>query len=686
MNHPSDNQLGQFRLPVVPSARSVPVGQPAISENLFGQPVSMPAVTSQLGQLRLPVVPSARTVPVGQPAISENLFGQPVSIPAVPSARAVPLGQPATSCSLKPAAFGTPLLQERVEEGGSFCVASGKTASLSPSPVQHSTNKEKSQVQVSTPLTSTQFSGTAICREGALPKTISPRRRGRPPTKKRGPAATVCFSKKDRRAYQTEKTRKYRYDAKNSVASSECAAGSLVVSSEEIAEVFEEDAEISPPPQHEQDTEEIFEDEDNHEPGEAFEDEEVEDNHAEENKKQKKIRRRLTNNSEIQWQLEQEDSESYISKRTEASISKKAKMEESGLPIPASFMFLEDVFAAMDLSALVYHNRHQRIPVEEILSLVQIKLRKAVTISALKQILTVLPSAYKCAWEKTGKAGKYQLEISFKINSVRMSTSEMLERRKFFHKALVNIVKKEEDVNKCPPILESVLPKKPFVEPLQSAAQILEQSRVLFERNSEVNPKPAPKAIHKKLQGLPPKLIAKIMSKEAEKAAKETNTDKDREEKIKRLRRLPVLARILNNLFIAEIRPALPFEMVIKKAVSSYPGHLPSDVMIKDVRYLIEVSKHWVINPIVQGDEYLKLNKTIDVNTIVQELEKMIEDEVGMPELPAGRSGDNYFFAQSDKFQTSGNTMATVPRMSISEINELVSDCNLPYEAEVSRF
>ena len=69
------------------------------------------------------------------------------------------------------------------------------------------------------------------------------------------------------------------------------------------------------------------------------------------------------------------------------------------------------------------------------------------------------------------------------------------------------------------------------------------------------------------------------------------------------------------------------FDFVIKKAISSYPGHLPSDVMTKDVRYLIEVSKPWVANPQVQGTEYLKLNKNIDVNTVVQQVERLLAEE-----------------------------------------------------------
>jgi len=276
---------------------------------------------------------------------------------------------------------------------------------------------------------------------------------------------------------------------------------------------------------------------------------------------------------------------------------------------------------------------------------------------------------------KSEMIGNVEPNMEKNPTAERLGPQGQVERKTVFHNSLVNIVKshhkkfcaeletpisveddqlvkfhKDFDVDKCPPIVDSDFPEAPFVEKVTTAAQILEKSRALFEINpklsetlvkaadatqtgekpSEVKvetPKPAPKPIRKELQGLPPKLIEKILAKEAEKAAREMFTDKGREEKIKRLRRMPVLARILKNTFTSENKPALPFDMVIKKAVSSYPGHLPSEVMIKDVRYLIEVAKPWAVNPMVQGNEYIKLNKNMDVNDVVKQLEKMLADE-----------------------------------------------------------
>lgn len=279
---------------------------------------------------------------------------------------------------------------------------------------------------------------------------------------------------------------------------------------------------------------------------------------------------------------------------------------------------------------------------------------------------------------KSEMVGNVEPNMEKNPTAERLGPQGMVERKTVFHNSLVNIVKshhkkfcseletpisveddqlvkfhKDFDVDRCPPIVDSDFPEAPFVEKVTTAAQILEKSRALFEINpklaetlvkaadakqtgenpsgpTEVKveaPKPAPKPIRKELQGLPPKLIEKILAKEAEKAAREMFTDKGREEKIKRLRRMPVLARILKNTFTSENKPALPFDMVIKKAVSSYPGHLPSEVMIKDVRYLIEVAKPWVGNPMVQASEYLKLNKNMDVNDVVKQLEKMLADE-----------------------------------------------------------
>jgi len=398
--------------------------------------------------------------------------------------------------------------------------------------------------------------------------------------------------------------------------------------------------------------------------------------------------------AKVDAKVEYEATPAYVSYHTLAAKG------DGTLPLPYTYKFLAEVFRCTDTIAAMLHNRKEIITVEKLKVAVQQMMRKDFSLSYLKQIKTVFPSAYRYAWENIiGRYGKkmaeFELHMSVNMdykkemigqaepnkakscNAERLGPQGIVERKNIFHNSLINIVKghhkkfcegletpvsvdddklvkfhKDFDVDKCPPVVESGMPEAPYVEKVTTAAEILEKSRALFEINPklsntlvkaaetkqdgsksesvEVNqdiPKPAPKPIRKELQGLPQKLIDKILAKEAAKAEKEMFTDKVKEDKVKRLRRLPTLARILKNTFTSENKSALVFDFVIKKAVSSYPGHLPSDVMTKDVRYLIDVSKPWVGNPMVQGTEYLKLNKNIDVNTVVQQLEKMLAEE-----------------------------------------------------------
>lgn len=395
--------------------------------------------------------------------------------------------------------------------------------------------------------------------------------------------------------------------------------------------------------------------------------------------------------------------EDYVKSPAYISYHNLAVKSDGTLPLPYTYKFLAEVFRCTDTISAMLHNRKEIISVEKMKVAVQQMMRKDFSVSYLKQIKTVFPSAYRYAWENIiGRYGKklsdFELHMSVNLDyknemindmggkdepdkevtatADRLGPQGMVERKTIFHNSLVNIVKeqhkkfcseletplkvedisllkfhKDFDVDKCQAIPEEMFPEQPYVEKVTTAAQILEKSRVLFEINprlsetlakaaeakksgeksesSEVKvetPKPAPKPIRKELQGLPPKLIEKILAKEAEKAAREMFTDKDREDKIKRLRRLPVIARILKNTFISERKAALPFDIVIKKAVSSYPGHLSSEIMTKDMRYLIEVTKPWAVNPTVQGKEFIKINQT-DINTVVQQLEKMLAEE-----------------------------------------------------------
>jgi len=257
-------------------------------------------------------------------------------------------------------------------------------------------------------------------------------------------------------------------------------------------------------------------------------------------------------------------------------------------------------------------------------------------------------------------------------NQEKLGPHSMVERKALFRNCLGDIVKKQHEqfcselsppivvneskmkkfhkdfnVDKCNPIEEAELPPKPEIEAASSALQILEKSRALFEVNPklseslaavaekkkevvEIKPAtPAPvKTVRKDLQGLPQKLIDKILAKEAEQAAKEMSVDKVKEEKIRKLRRLPEIARIVRSIYVTEKKPALEIKIVSKKAVNSYPGNVSEENMLKDLTYLREVTKTWLTYHKIQGKEYLKINQSMDLNKVVADIEKMLAEEM----------------------------------------------------------
>ena len=251
----------------------------------------------------------------------------------------------------------------------------------------------------------------------------------------------------------------------------------------------------------------------------------------------------------------------------------------------------------------------------------------------------------------------------------KLGPHAIVERGSLFRSSLVDIVKgqhkefcaqlqppitiddakmkkfhKDFNVDQCVPIVEAEFPAKPEVETATSAAQVLEKSRALFEVNTKLSESlaqvaekkkeaestpssPAPqKTVRKDLQGLPQKLIDKILAREAEAAAKEMMVDKVKEDLMRKLRRMPETARILKGVFVTERKGALLMKDVTKKVLASYKSSISHETLEKDIRYLMTITGPWLTFLKIQGDEYLKINNSLDINTIVADLQKKIEE------------------------------------------------------------
>ena len=379
-------------------------------------------------------------------------------------------------------------------------------------------------------------------------------------------------------------------------------------------------------------------------------------------------------------------------------------MEGESQELPESHKLLLQFFKACETAVQMLTNRNEVITFLKIKRAIETITKRNFGINNLKQIQTVFQAAYTFSWERVlGRFGKkgneFELHMSFNLdykaenpNTAKFSPQDKVEREDMFYDSLKSIYRKLKDVA----IPETDFPMVPLVEKVTTAAQILEQTRSLFEISPRARtnddkidtPKPAAKPC-KELHGLPEKLVQKVLLKEAKKAEREMFHDKDREQKIKRLRRLPGLARMLKNTFTSENRAALPFDMVLEKVQFSYPGHLPTDVLNTDLRYLMEITKAWVENPSVQGVEYLKLDKTLDVNEVVEKLEKILEVEETPAVRGSGRSdaeGDqepnSFFSSQVGKPLTSARKLEK--KLSDDEVKELLEDYTPRYGTEVS--
>ena len=264
------------------------------------------------------------------------------------------------------------------------------------------------------------------------------------------------------------------------------------------------------------------------------------------------------------------------------------------LPLPFSYKFLGEVFKCTDTVISMLHNRQEVITLEKIKKAVQEMIKKDFKETFLKQIKWLFPAAYKFSWEKEidnfgARKNDYKLHVNantdYRVDMmegrpldnivktfVKLSPNMMVERRRIVENSIIELVKKQHqyfcvslnppivvdetkllkwhkdfEVDACPPIPEGEFPKKPDVEKLLTAKEVLKKAEELFNLNPRVSealvkvagtiegggkiteaskkgdkvvetPKEVKEdPIPKHLKGLNSKLIAKILAKEAEK-------------------------------------------------------------------------------------------------------------------------------------------------------------------------
>ncbi|CAN2389468.1 negative regulation of protein localization to kinetochore [Pristimantis euphronides] len=359
-----------------------------------------------------------------------------------------------------------------------------------------------------------------------------------------------------------------------------------------------------------------------------------------------------------------------------------------GLSLPFRYKVLAEMFRSMDTIVGMLFNRSETVTFTKVKQGVQDMMRKQFEERNIGQIKTVYPTAYKFRQEKnipTFKDGVRKTDYHLTVEPIvpeedtldghlQLTAGRLLERRKLFHRYLTNIVKQHHksflatlnppivvpdnqltrwhprfNVDEVPDVVPADLPQPPQVEKLTTAQEVLTKARGIMTpkmekalanlalRTAETNAedkKPAPSdeskhglAASSALKGVSQSLLERIRAKEAQKLQAIMTRKPQQEERLLMMSRLPELARILRNVFVAEKKPALTVEVVCDRVISSYRSSMSPGEMEKHLSLLVELLPDWLVVHPIRKDTYYKLNKTMDLNLILERLAKKTKEE-----------------------------------------------------------
>ncbi|CAJ1066535.1 DNA replication factor Cdt1 [Xyrichtys novacula] len=360
-----------------------------------------------------------------------------------------------------------------------------------------------------------------------------------------------------------------------------------------------------------------------------------------------------------------------------------------GLSLPYQYKLLAEMFRSMDTVVAMLYNRCETATFTKIKQGVQDMMHKRFEESHVGQIKTVFPEAYTFRQEKniptfnnSIKTGSYQLTLEPVLHSDQnearpvLSASRLLNRRHIFHQNMVSIVKQHHkvflsslvppvsvpedkltrwhprfNVDTVPAVQTSSLPQPPQTEKLTTAQEVLDKARSMItpkiekalvsmalrtedkaeERKDSTSPQKSEfaqtQAAPAALKGVSQSLLERIRAKEAQKLQAAMTRNSVQEERLLMMSRLPELARILRNVFVSEKKPALIMEVACNRMMASYRSALSSGEMEKHIRLLAEVVAEWLTIHPIRKDFYLKLNKNMELNIVLDKLSNRLKEE-----------------------------------------------------------
>ncbi|XP_027745928.1 DNA replication factor Cdt1 [Empidonax traillii] len=355
-----------------------------------------------------------------------------------------------------------------------------------------------------------------------------------------------------------------------------------------------------------------------------------------------------------------------------------------GLTLPYKFKVLAEMFRSLDTIAGMLFNRAETITFAKVKQGVQDMMRRQFEERHMGQIKAVYPTSYRLRQEKNiptfgsgGKKSEYQLTLEPVVGEEEkvdgrphLSASRLLERRKEFHRNLVNIVKQHHkaflaalsppmevpeekltrwhprfNVDEVPDISPMELPQPPQIDRLSTAQEVLSTARGMLSPKMEkalanvalrtaeagagepvLSKAPSPASTSSALKGVSQALLDRIRAKEARKLQALMTRDTQQEERVAMLGRLPAMARVLRSVFVAEKKQALPMEVVCARLGDSYDELIAPAEMEKHLRLFAELLPDWVGIHAIRTDTYVKLDKEKDLGLITERLTKVAKE------------------------------------------------------------
>ncbi|XP_076204918.1 DNA replication factor Cdt1 isoform X2 [Aptenodytes patagonicus] len=355
-----------------------------------------------------------------------------------------------------------------------------------------------------------------------------------------------------------------------------------------------------------------------------------------------------------------------------------------GLTLPYKFKVLAEMFRSMDTIAGMLFNRAETITFAKVKQGVQDMMRKQFEERHVGQIKAVYPTSYRLRQEKNiptfgngVKKSDYQLTLEPVLGEEEkadgrphLSASRLLERRKEFNRNLVNIVKQHHkaflaalsppmvvpeekltrwhprfNVDEVPDISPAELPRPPQEDRLTTAQEVLSTARGMLTPKMEkalanlalrtaeagagepvASKVPSPASTSSALKGVSQALLERIRAKEAQKLQALMTREPQQEERLAMLGRLPAMARILRNVFVAEKKQALTMEVACARMADSYDVQMPPGEMEKHLRLFAELLPDWVGIHAVRTDTYIKLDKGKDLGLVTERLTRAAKE------------------------------------------------------------